>query len=43
MAAECFWAFGGKEGTDKKKKKTSIIQGILKWRKSKRAIIANTE
>ena len=43
MAAECFWAFGGKEGMNKKKKKTSIIQGILKWRKSKRAIIANTE
>ena len=43
MGAECFCAFGGNEGTNKKKKKTSIVQEILKWRKSKRAIIANTE
>ena len=33
MAAELLGAFDNNEGTNKKKK-TSIIQGILKWRKS---------
>ena len=34
MAAELFWTFGRNEGKNNKIKKTSIIQGILKWRKS---------
>ena len=34
MAAELFWAFGCNEGTNKKIKTTSFIQGILKLRKS---------